>query len=107
MKKTGLNLLNYGEYIAITFGIFLIGCLITGLIETSIIPIVLCFILGCLTSNLLFIRDQKKLKEYRQSHPDFVTTPRERLISFILYYWILTYGTIATLVYLATKYIHE
>lgn len=107
MKKKEPNLFSYSEYIVITLVIFLIGCYITGLIETSMIPMVLGLILGCFISNLLFVMDQKKLNKYRQSHPNFKITQKERLITFVISYWILPFITLTIIIYFATKYIHE
>lgn len=107
MKKKEPNLFSYGEYILITLIIFLIGCFITRLIEISVIPMISGLILGCFTSNILFVMDQNKLNRYRQSHPGFKITPKERLITFIISYWILPFTTLAIIIYFATKYIHE
>ena len=107
MKEKEPNLFSYGEYIVITLVIFLIGCFITGLIEISVIPMILGLILGCFISNILFIMDQNKLSRYRQSHPNFKITPKERLITFIISYWILPFTVLTIIIYFATKYIHE
>lgn len=107
MIKKEPNLFSYGEYILITLIIFLIGCFITGLIEISVIPMISGLILGCFISNILFVMDQNKLNRYRQSHPSFRITPKERLITFIISYWILPFTALTIIIFFATKYIHE
>ena len=107
MKGKEPNLFSYGEYIVITLVVFLIGCFITGIVEISVIPMISGLILGCFISNLLFIMDQKKLSRYQQFHPSFKITPKERLITFIISYWILPLTTLTIIIYFTTKYIHE
>jgi len=107
MKKDEVYTCSMTKYLVVLLVIFLIGCLITGIMETTALPIVFGLVLGYIVSNVLFIWDQKRLKIYIDSHKDYKPTVRERLIFFIISFWMLPPAVIILLVYLASKYIHE